>query len=60
MVKIRMNLKMKVKMMISESSKIGCMVIIMLCNEIYIMSGHNCEVGKIKISYLSSYNNFIQ
>ena len=33
-VKIRMNMKMKVKMMISESSNILWMVIIMLCNEI--------------------------
>ena len=41
MVKIRMNLKIKVKMMISERSKIACMVITMLCNEIAIMSKHN-------------------
>ena len=34
MVKIRMNLKMKVKMKTCESSKIACVVIIMLCNEI--------------------------
>ena len=34
LVKIRMNLKIKVKMMISERSKIAYMVIKMLSNEI--------------------------
>ena len=38
MFKIRMNLKMKVKMMISERSKIACLVIKILCNEIKILS----------------------